>query len=87
MTAATPRRPLSTSQDRVLRALCKFIREFRRQPSYRELGELLGTSSVPRVIEQLEAKGWIRRSGSGSARSIEIPEDVYEDIAGSGESE
>lgn len=80
------RRPLSAKQDAVLRALVKFISAFHRQPSYRELGELMSVSNVQRYLAEIEAAGWIRRrrsdDGHAVARSIEIPDDVYEDITG-----
>lgn len=44
-------------------------------PSYKEIGEALGIRSLNGVAEHVEAlvrKGWIRRSGTGSARSLII---------------
>lgn len=42
-------------------------------PSYKEISEALGIRSLNGVAEHVEAlvrKGWIRRSGTGSARSL-----------------
>lgn len=86
MKTESQRRPLSAKQDAVLRALVKFIAAFHRQPSYRELGELMHVANVQRYLAEIEAAGWIRRrrsdDGHAVARSIEIPDDVYEDITG-----
>jgi hypothetical protein len=73
------RRPLSPHQDRLLRSLCRFVHVFHRQPSYRELADLMGSANIQRTIAEIEAKGWIRRSG-GKRGAIEIPDDVYEDV-------
>jgi hypothetical protein len=85
-TGERARRPLSPHQDRLLRSLCRFVHVFHRQPSYRELADLMGSANVQRTIAELEAKGWISRSGKRGA--IVIPDDVYEDtIIGPDENE
>ncbi len=78
------RRPLSEKQAIVLRALCKFVESFRRQPSYGELATLLNLKNIQKYITDLEAKGWIRRTGS-AARAIEIPAEVWDEITGTGD--
>jgi SOS-response transcriptional repressor LexA len=81
MTSESNRRPLSPRQHTVLRALVLWVRKCRCQPSMRELATSVGMKNVQRVIDQLEAKGWIHRDGE-RARSIRIPDDVFDSITG-----
>lgn len=83
MTTDNQRRPLSPRQSVVLRALVLWTHRHKCQPSIRELATACGVSSVQKQLVELEVKGWIK--GSGHARSIEIPGDVYEEIVNHGE--
>jgi SOS-response transcriptional repressor LexA len=77
----TTRRSLSKQQEVVLRAFVKFVHVAHRQPSYAELADLLNMSSVQRIFAELEAKGWLHRSG-GKAKAIEISGEVFDEIVG-----
>jgi hypothetical protein len=79
-TTERARRPLSPHQDRLLRSMCRFVHVFHRQATYRELAELMGSANVQRTVAELEAKGWISRSGKRGA--IIIPDDVFDEIVG-----
>ena len=65
---------LTKRQKEVLDFLSDFVREKRYSPSYEEIAENLGLSSLASVhkhIETLEAKGYIKRSFNQS-RSLEL---------------
>jgi hypothetical protein len=72
------RRPLSPKQHEVLKTLVLWTQQHHAQPSAKEIATVIGVSNVQKYLTELEAKGWIHRSSV--PRSIEIPEDVYNEI-------
>ncbi|PIO48730.1 MAG: hypothetical protein CMR00_03480 [[Chlorobium] sp. 445] len=64
---------LTEAQNRCFNFIVKYVAEYRRPPSVREIAKALGyasTNAVAQTLDALEAKGYIQR-GSG-ARAIEI---------------
>lgn len=63
--------PLTDSEKRGLAALCSFIDEKGRGPTYPDLMERLPirtTNGVAAMLKRLRAKGWLRWAGKGKAR-------------------
>ena len=73
------RKPLTIRQERAYRILVDFVKMERRPPSYSELGLRLGyssPSSVKKMLDQLENKGWVRRQDTGKVKREVWPVDV-----------
>jgi repressor LexA len=72
---------LTKRQKDVLDFLAEFVRENGYSPSYEELAEKLGLSSLATVhkhISSLEAKGYLRR-GFNQSRSLEVSPEYLEE--------
>jgi SOS-response transcriptional repressor LexA len=76
----TERRPLSAKQRTVLVALVRFIEQHHRQPSMRELAKLVGTANIQNYFSELEARGYIKRTGM--MKAVEFATGVFEEITG-----
>lgn len=72
------RRPLTDRQNQILEVLVMMTAKNKRQPSYSELARQLGVKTVEKQLLEIDAKGWITRTGE--PRGIEIPQDVWESI-------
>ncbi len=68
-------KPITETQDRVLKSITHFMDENGFPPSIREIMGLMGYASVnnvQRILNILENKGYIRRNVRGGARCIEV---------------
>ena len=66
---------LSPRQREIYTLILKAHKDGHPCPSYKEISEAIGIRSLNGVSEHIDAlvrKGWIRRSGTGSARSLII---------------
>lgn len=72
--------PLTKRQREILNFIQSFVEEFEYAPSFREIGEHFGLSSIATVAEHintLKEKGYLQASGH-AARSLALTEDPYE---------
>jgi repressor LexA len=65
--------PLTAVQERILHEIRTFAAEYGHAPSLRELSDLCGRglSTIAYQVQQLEAKGWIRRA-PGRSRALVV---------------
>lgn len=71
----TDRIPLTRQQEQVFLAVSSLIERRGYPPTIREIcaeAGLTSTSTVAHHLDQLEARGWIRRGPHGAARAITV---------------